>query len=122
LSLTEQLSACRWYVLFTAWHYQYFSLSLEDEAFHLWLLVAVIPISVFALFMGCKKHRRKPVAWVGGTGLAVLIASVLLGHDLLGEFFEKGLTLTGATLIALGHLWNYRLCQSQQACACPSSD
>lgn len=98
------------------------SLGLDDEAFHLWMLVAVIPISTLALFMGCKKHRRKSVVLIGGPGLAVLCAAAFLGHDLLGEFMEKALTVLGATLIALGHVWNYRLCRSQRPCACPAED
>jgi acid stress-induced BolA-like protein IbaG/YrbA len=32
-------------------------LSLHGEAFHFWMVVAVIPISLFALQMGCKKHK-----------------------------------------------------------------
>ena len=96
------------------------SLPLEGEAFHRWLLVAVIPISIFALFMGCKKHRRMPVAVLGGLGLAVLIMALFVG-EVAGEFYEKALTLLGAVLIAMGHFWNYRLCQSQQHCACPES-
>ena len=98
------------------------ALSLDDEAFHLWMLYAVIPISTFALFLGCKKHRRLPVLLVGALGLTVLGLAALLGHEVLGEFFEKALTLAGAMLIALGHFWNYRLCQSHKACACPTED
>jgi hypothetical protein len=33
-------------------------LSLHGEAFHFWMVVAVIPISLFALQMGCKKHKK----------------------------------------------------------------
>ena len=98
------------------------SLPLGDEDFHRWLLFAVIPISTAALFMGCRRHKRKSLAVLGTLGLIVLTVSALLGHDLLGELLEKSLTLAGATLIALGHLWNYRLCQSLEACVCSDGD
>jgi len=93
-------------------------LPFEDEAFHQGLLIAVIPISTFALTIGCKKHKRYRLLLLGGIGLCILITSAILGHDLLGETWEKILTVIGACLIALGHIWNYRLCQLQKDCGC----
>ena len=93
------------------------ALNLGDEAFHLWMIVAVIPISLFALTLGCKKHKSFSVLILGVAGLLVLIASALLGHDLLGETGEKLLTVIGASLIAAGHLSNHRLCQRAH-CEC----
>lgn len=91
--------------------------NLEDEAFHLWMIVAVVPISVFALTLGCKKHKRLDVMVLGIIGLAVLIGAALLGHDVLGEVGEKTFTVLGAGLIALGHIFNHRLCR-QSSCEC----
>jgi hypothetical protein len=93
---------------------------LEDEIFHLWLAVAVIPISIYALTMGCKSHKRYRVLALGGVGLLILIFTALFGHGLLGEELEKTFTVIGASIIAVGHIWNYRLCR-QTACACPES-
>ena len=95
------------------------SLGLEDEAFHFWMVVAVIPMSVIALTMGCKKHNRYPVLVIGVIGLCVLGAAAFLGEEHLNEFGEKGLTLVGATFIAIGHVWNYRLCRQKVNCDCP---
>ena len=33
-------------------------LQLDYEAFHYWMLVSVIPMSVYALTVGCKQHKR----------------------------------------------------------------
>ncbi len=93
-------------------------LPFEGEVFHLGVLIAVIPISIFALTMGCKKHKRYRLLLPGGIGLFILIATAFLGHGLLGETWEKALTITGASLIALGHVWNYRLCQLHKDCSC----
>lgn len=93
-------------------------LPFQDEAFHLGMLIAVIPISAFALTMGCKQHKRYQLLLMGGIGLSILIAAVILGHDLLGETGEKVLTVIGAGFVALGHIWNYRLCQRENECGC----
>jgi hypothetical protein len=90
---------------------------LEDEAFHLWMVIAVIPTSILALTMGCKKHKDYRVLLLGITGLSLLIIAALLGHDLLGESGETAMTVVGASIIAAGHLANHRLCQRSR-CEC----
>ena len=92
------------------------SLGLQDEAFHFWMVIAVIPTSAYALTMGCKKHKRFRLLTIGSVGLGLLIIAAFFGHDLLGEFWEKALTVAGATVIALGHFYNYSLCQRHQTC------
>lgn len=93
------------------------ALYLGDEQFHLWMLVAVVPTSLFALGMGCNKHRDFRILWLGLSGLTVLILSAVLGHEVLGEVGEKTATTLGACLIAAGHLINHRLCQKTE-CQC----
>jgi len=84
---------------------------ITDEAFHRWLAFVVIPISLFALTMGCRRHRSLMVVILGASGMAVLLFTALFGHDVLGEAGEKLATLIGAGLIAAAHYQNYRLCQ-----------
>jgi hypothetical protein len=86
------------------------SLPLESETFHVWMVVAVLPISIFALTLGCKKHKRYKIIFLGALGLISLI-SALLFESLVGEIGEKLLTLLGAGLIAWGHFTNFKLCQ-----------
>jgi hypothetical protein len=93
------------------------AINLEDEAFHLWMLVAVIPTSLLALSIGCKKHRDYRVLLLGITGLSLLILAAFLGHDLLGESGETALSVLGASIIVAGHLLNHRLCQHSR-CDC----
>ncbi len=97
------------------------ALGLEDEAFHFWMVIAVIPTSVIALTMGCKKHKRYSVLMIGAVGLCILAAAAFLGEDILSEFWEKGLSLIGTTFIAVGHVWNYRLCRQKVNCDCPEN-
>jgi len=95
------------------------ALPLQDEAFHIWMVAAVVPISLFALTMGCKKHRNFSMLLTGALGLVILSVTAFFGHDLLGENLEKVFTLFGALIIAVAHMWNYRLCRRQStACDC----
>jgi len=94
------------------------ALQLDNEAFHHWMIVAVLPISFYALTMGCKKHKRYSLLFLGFTGLTLLVLAVLLGEDITGEYGEKTLTLFGAILISSGHYWNFRLCQQHINCCC----
>ncbi|MDC9724724.1 MAG: MerC domain-containing protein [Gammaproteobacteria bacterium] len=96
------------------------ALQLDNEAFHYWMVLAVIPTSIYALTMGCKRHKHFRLLLIGGAGLALLVLAVVLGEEAIGESGEKILTLLGATLVAIGHFWNFRLCR-QQDCACPDS-
>ena len=96
----------------TAWN-------LASEEAHLWLLVAVIPVSVYALTMGCRKHRQFNIMFLGLIGLALLIIAAWLGHDILGEIGEKTILTIGAAVIAMSHLLNQRQCR-RVSCECNS--
>jgi uncharacterized membrane protein len=95
------------------------ALNLEDEAVHWWMLSAVVPTSLYALTMGCKKHKDYSVMPFGIIGLVILVAVPFLGHDLLGESGESIFTTIGGLIIAGGHLINHRLCRRSD-CQCNS--
>lgn len=92
------------------------ALQLNDEAFHVWMLLAVIPTSIYALTVGCKQHKHYRVLTLGLLGLLLLVLAVILGG-----VWEKALTLIGAGIIVLGHYRNYRLCQHEENCECPGA-
>ena len=107
------------------------SLQLDNEAFHYWMVLAVLPISLYALTLGCKQHKRLHLLGIGACGLIFLLMPLLLhevlGHDellhdvhqhksILEEYGEKVFTVIGAGLIAFGHFRNYRLCQKSKRC------
>lgn len=97
------------------------ALSLDDEVYHVWMLIAVLPLSAYALTMGCTKHKRYRLLLIGSAGLLLLGVAAFLAHDLLGRAWEILLTLVGAGIIALGHFFNFRLCQQHGACGCPDT-
>ena len=84
------------------------ALPLGDEAFHVWMLVAVVPVSLLALYRGYKSHQDKRIPLIGLLGVLVLLTTAFAGHDFLNEALEKGFTLIGAIIVATSHLINYR--------------
>ena len=92
-------------------------LQINGEQFHLWVLAAVLPTSLLALSLGCKKHKRTRYMACGVVGLAFLIIAVLL----VQEEAEKALTLIGSAFIALAHWFNYQQCFKKNNENCPCS-
>jgi hypothetical protein len=88
------------------------AVNLQNEAFHLWMLAAVIPISIYALSMGCKKHQRYRLLIWGLLGLSLMIIALFFGHDIAGEYGEKGFTLLGALLVVISHWGNFKRCKN----------
>ena len=99
----------------------FLSIYFEEDAFHLWMLVFVLPISLSTLMMGCRRHKQSSILSVGVAGLLGLIWVALFGHDFLAEAGEKLLTVVGSSLIAFAHVLNYRACRRVD-CACSFSD
>ena len=95
-------------------------LQIDSEQFHLWILAAVLPTSLLALSLGCKKHKRLRYMGCGVIGLAFMICAVLLGH----EVAEKALTLIGSAFIAVAHWFNYQQClkQNDDNCSCSGAE
>lgn len=96
------------------------ALTVGDEIFHVVMVLLVIPLSLYALLVGCKQHKRFRVLMLGCIGLSLLLAAIFLGHDYLGDIGEKVMTVIGAGLVAVGHWFNYQLCQSDERCDCGS--
>ena len=94
------------------------ALQLDNEALHGWLLLGVIPCSLFSLLIGCKQHKSHRVLLIGLCGLIVLISAVFVEGLQHGEILEKVLTVVGACIVAIGHYLNFRLCRRTTPCDC----
>ena len=89
-----------------------------DESVHFALLFVVIPISAYALIKGGKVHKSRKVFITGISGLLVLVAAVVLGHDIvLGEIGEKILTVLGSIIVIIAHVQNHLICRAND-CEC----
>ncbi len=85
---------------------------VEDLLFHKLLLWLVLPTSVIALFLGCRKHKQWLIVGTGILGMAILITVALFGHEWFGHTGEKIATSVGGLVLALSHYFNFRACQS----------
>lgn len=94
------------------------ALALSDEFFHITMVLVAVPISAFALLLGCRVHTSYSVATTGLLGLLFLLASATLGHDVVGESGEKILTVAGALLVAGSHILNFQRCRASDLCGC----
>lgn len=86
---------------------------LGHEGFHRAMLWIVLPAGMLAFSLGCWKHKDRSVLVVGVLGLILILAAGTLGHDLLGEFWERTITVFAAALLITAHVRNFRLCRKQ---------
>lgn len=92
------------------------ALSMGHGQFHALLLTVVIPLSGLALSAGWLRHRDGRVLLFGLLGLSLMLTAATVAHDVLGHEGERWLSVSGALLLALGHLRNYRRCKPGDGC------
>ena len=92
---------------------------LDSEYFHMWMVLAAIPTSIYALTLGCKEHKRNEFIVIAAIGLIFLLSALFLG-----EAAEQPLTVAGASFLSLAHWLNYRLCGTSklEKCDCPETE
>ncbi len=88
------------------------ALPVADEKFHAVLIFLILPASLVALTLGCRRHGDMSVVYWGCGGLIVLLGTLVLGHDLLGDAGEKIMTVFGSGLVVIGHTLNFRACRA----------
>lgn len=79
---------------------------LEQEATHIWLLVFVIPISLFAIIRGYQKHGHFLTLLLAIVGLLLLVVAATVGHDIFGHVGEVAATLIGSIFLVVSHIKN----------------
>lgn len=89
-----------------------------EGTFHHVLLFLILPTSVVALSLGCRRHRDRLTLLLGASGLLQLGITGLWGHDLFGEMGERISTVIASAVLSSGHLLNYRLCRRDECHRC----
>ena len=84
---------------------------LDEQYFHLIMLFLILPTSLFALTVGCRKHKDRTTMILGGIGLVVLSFTAIFGHTLFGFIGERVITTLGGLTLAMAHIQNYRCCR-----------
>ena len=105
------------------------------ENFHLWMVFLVVPTTSAAMFMGCRKHKDKAVAFLGATGLSFIVFVAIYQYSFhvanpdavcgvcpsctqlgLGSFFNitNVLNSVGGLFLASAHFRNFKLCRQEK--------
>ena len=87
---------------------------LFGEIFHELILLLVVPASIVAIFLGCRRHKDFKVIMLGVVGLCFLIAGTFAAT----VYQDSVLTFIGAFIMASGHLRNFRLCRKDSCEHC----
>ena len=85
--------------------------TLSENVFHLLMMVVILPVSIFALTIGCRKHKDALTLTLGAIGLGTLMTTAFFGHDLFGLSGERIATSIGGLILAAAHIQNYRCCR-----------
>ncbi len=75
-----------------------------SHSVHVVGLGIALPLAAFGLVRGARRHRRGLVLALGGVGLALMAASLLIPHG--GS--EIAVSVLGVALLASAHLLNLR--------------
>ncbi|MDE0821371.1 MAG: MerC domain-containing protein [Opitutales bacterium] len=107
-----------------------------NEAFHMWMLIAVLPTTGLAIFLGCRRHKDFPVILLSIGGFILLCIAILnhghthnhgnhAGHGWISR--ESLLTSLGGIVMVSAHIRNFRLCRkanqsgrNDSGCSCHS--
>jgi len=84
------------------------------QTFHVLMLALVLPTSILALFLGCRRHKDRGVLVLGIAGLILLAFAAIEGPVWLGVDAERAITVVGSSLMVWGHVRNYRMCRSDR--------
>ena len=79
-------------------------LTEHDQAVHRWLLLAIVPVSAYALMRGWSGHRRLGIVLLGGAAMGLLVAAPFA--EFLPQGWEAILTLCGSAILSFSHLLN----------------
>jgi predicted branched-subunit amino acid permease len=85
---------------------------LDEQSFHLILLVFILPTSLIALTIGCRKHKDILTIVLGAIGLSILTFTGIFGHEVFGENGERIVTTIGGLILAGAHIQNFRICRA----------
>ncbi len=81
---------------------------LADEAFHLFLLAVIVPVSLVAFGLGYRIHRNSTMLVPGVVGLILVVAAAVLDALVLGALAVALLTSLGGAFLIAGHWLNLR--------------
>ena len=99
--------------------------TVHEFWFHQFILIFIIPVSIFALTTGFRCHRKNIPLLLGGLGLSILIivalfAEQLISQQIISHTGETILTVIGGIIHATGHVTNILATKASHTTSCPS--
>ena len=86
-----------------------FLAGFDEGHLHAQMLVVVLPLSIFALSVGFRRHRSLRVVAAGAAGMLLLTIGGTIAHDHYGLLADRLLTVSGALTLATAHFYNSSL-------------
>ncbi len=86
-----------------------FLAEFSEGHLHAQMLVIVLPLSIFALAVGYRRHRDRRVIAAGTVGMLLLIIGGTVAHSQYGIMADRLLTVVGALTLATAHYYNSAL-------------
>ena len=83
--------------------------TFSDGHLHAQMLVVVLPLSIFALAIGYRRHHDKRVIAAGIGGMLLLTIGGTIAHYQYGIVADRSLTVIGALTLATAHYYNSAL-------------
>lgn len=73
---------------------------------HAQMLIIVLPLSIFALGIGFRRHRDLRIIVGGALGLLLLVTGATVAHSTLGLTADRLFTVSGSLILATAHFYN----------------
>jgi len=73
---------------------------------HAQVLVIVLPLSLFALGIGFRRHRDMRIVAGGALGLLLLMTGATVAHTTWGLTADRLFTISGSLALATSHFFN----------------
>lgn len=86
-----------------------FLAEFSEGHLHAQMLIVVLPLSVFALGIGFRRHRDRRVIAAGAIGMLLLTIGGTIAHDNYGIIADRTMTVLGAFTLATAHFYNSAL-------------
>lgn len=100
--------------------------TVHEFWFHQFIIIFIIPVSMFALVAGYRCHRKNLALLLGGIGLSILVIVALFAEQLISQQVmsytgETILTVIGGVIHAAGHITNVLATKSSHITNCSTA-
>ena len=88
-----------------------FTNSFESDWVHIFLFLVVTGIAGFLFGRHYRVHRSNKVLYFAGTGLILLLAGMIVGHEFGSRPMERIFSVFGSLFLVAAHFYNIRACR-----------